>query len=270
MQSLRRALSIYGVAFVLTLLASGASAGGSGHTLELRHRPAKDLIPLLAPVLEPDEKLSGDGFILIVHASANRYRELADIVKALDRPLKNLRISVRLNEGRDSESDTAAIVYKRPDSSKARMEPAYTRRAATRSGEAMQVINVLEGQRASIRVSERLPEVNRFFLLTGRYEGLGAAVDYTTVSTGFDVVAHVKGRHAWLETTPRFSFYSGAGVRHVTFNELGTRVRVALGEWVNLGALVDRRQKVVQQILGGQSGTRDTRTRIDVRIQTVP
>ena len=61
----------------------------------LKHRPADELSPLTTPFLEPDERAVASGDQLILSASPERLHRLASIVRALDRPLRLLHLSLR-------------------------------------------------------------------------------------------------------------------------------------------------------------------------------
>src|SRR3990167_1650154 len=81
-----------------------------GQTLEvisLKHRSAEQLMPQLAPFVEPGGALSGSNDKLFLRASGRNQAEIRKLVAALDTPLRRLMISVR-QEGADSGAQSGA------------------------------------------------------------------------------------------------------------------------------------------------------------------
>jgi len=83
-----------------------------GQTLEiisLKHRSAEQLLPQLAPFVEPGGALSGMNDKLFLRASGRNQAEIRDLVAALDTPPRRLMISVR-QDGADSSTASGAGV----------------------------------------------------------------------------------------------------------------------------------------------------------------
>ena len=63
--------------------------------IPLQNRQVEDVIPIIRPLLERNEKVTGMRNQLIVRASPRRLREIKNLLKQIDAQLKNLRITVK-------------------------------------------------------------------------------------------------------------------------------------------------------------------------------
>src|SRR3990167_5412620 len=78
-----------------------------GQTLEvisLKHRSAEQLLPQLAPFVEPGGALSGSNDRLFLRASGRNQAEIRKLVAALDTPLRRLMITVRQGASSSGEA----------------------------------------------------------------------------------------------------------------------------------------------------------------------
>ncbi len=86
------------VTLIVLFLAFACSASQAGDRIEivqLQNRSAEELLPLIRPLLDADEALSGTGYQLIVRASDARQNEIRSLIAQLDQAARQLRISVR-------------------------------------------------------------------------------------------------------------------------------------------------------------------------------
>jgi len=68
------------------------------------------------------------------------------------------------------------------------------------------------------------------------------------VSTGFAVRPRTIGNQVELEITPRISQLNSRNF--IDFNTLSTTVRVGVGEWIDIGSLMQTKDEVSRKILG--------------------
>jgi type II secretory pathway component GspD/PulD (secretin) len=80
----------------LLLCALGAAAlAQSLEVIDLQHRTAEEIIPVLRPLLEPGGALSGKDYKLFVRASAANVKQLRQALAQLDRQPRQLFVSER-------------------------------------------------------------------------------------------------------------------------------------------------------------------------------
>lgn len=77
--------------------------------IDLRHRRAEEVIPVLQPLLEPGGALSGKDYKLFVRASAANVAQLRQALAQLDRQPRQLFVSVRRSTQQEIEREHASI-----------------------------------------------------------------------------------------------------------------------------------------------------------------
>lgn len=261
----------------LSILALGWIAGqaiaDTLHTIELRHRSAAEIQPLILPLLRADEALSGTGYQLFLRATDARHREIERLVARLDVAPRQLTITVQTGlrrseqRARDSvsghigaEGGVRAII---PDGGGAEPGLRYRgeRRASIVDATSTQVLRVREGQHAFIRVGQSVPSTERVLAPTGRRGTVLARGDRSEdFTTGFDVAARAHGDLVELEITPRLANPRDAEGTY-RFQELRTTVTAHLGEWIDIGRVLGETSDGNRAILQGartRSGQQDT------------
>ncbi len=64
--------------------------------ISLQHRPAEELIPLLKPMLKPEDGISGEGFSLFIRTDAKTYTSVRALIAKLDKPAQRLLVYTRI------------------------------------------------------------------------------------------------------------------------------------------------------------------------------
>jgi hypothetical protein len=95
--------------FLALLLFSTLAWGQALEVISLRHRSAEQLLPQIAPFVEPGGALSGMNDKIFLRASPRNQAEIRDLVAALDTPQRRLMISVR-QDGADNSAQSGAGV----------------------------------------------------------------------------------------------------------------------------------------------------------------
>ncbi|MHB8535969.1 MAG: hypothetical protein ACYDBW_11070 [Sulfuricaulis sp.] len=248
--------------------------------IPLKHRTAQEIIPVIRPLMGPDDALSGLDYRLIVRTSEKNFKEIERVLSRLDVAPRNLRITVQQTVAGDETSTSQSL------SGEARIgDPARIRLPARPSGERglvvqkdnlrysandrsttsgnsnTQTVMALDGQPAYIQVGQSVPYVKKILDLSQNRVTITQGVEYHDVTTGFEVVPHVHGDRVRIEITPRLATRQNPTTGLVRFQELSTTVDVRLGEWIDLGAILGNRSQVGRAILDStatQSGERRT------------
>jgi hypothetical protein len=227
--------------------------------IELRHRSADDLIPVVRPLLGIDGAVAGDGYRLIVRDERATVDAIEKVVRELDVAKRNLRVTVRQTSGEDVRRPGAGVAQE--DGGR------IVRRYATGQSETEQYLQVLDGETAYVEVGRSIPELSLFVELAGPHLELAQGVHYREVVTGFVVSPRLLGDEVELAISPRLSFLTDHGPRIVEFHELHTHVRLRLGEWVDLGGTMSGADAVSRTILRvwrtGSSASRTILLRVD-------
>lgn len=262
---------------LLGLLVPGLAAADEIRVIELKHRSAEELLPVVRPLLGREDAVSAAGFKLIVRSSGKRLQELERVLAELDVPRRQLTLTVRhatltdrartryeasgearvgdgtrvIVPGSGASGGGVAVEHDRAPDGHVRLEA--ERRATTSHQEIAQRLRILDGERAYIRVGQSIPHVQRILVLTGNQAILSQGVPLQDVTTGFDVRARVRGERVLLEITPRLSSLHDPAAGLVSFVALTTTVEARLGEWIDLGEIAGSGEEVRRAILA--SGT---------------
>jgi type II secretory pathway component GspD/PulD (secretin) len=279
------------VAGLLLLLATTWECASATETriVQLKHRDADDVMPALLPLLGQDGRISGRQYQLFVRTSERNFAEIERVLKEIDTPLRNLRITLRHADNRTVTTSEQQVTADRNlgDNTRIVLNPSTStrgglsarrqgaeghvqyrseRRTSVRSQDAAQIVSVIEGRRAYIAVGVEVPQVQSFLVLAGNHLVRASGVTYRSVSTGFEVLPRMHGAEVDLEITPRVAFFSDQGSQQVTFSELGTHVRIKTGEWVDLGGVLGNANEVGRRILGTRSSQSQEQSDFQVRV----
>ena len=276
-------------ALLVALIAVLAPAGVSAEemrVIQLKHRPAGEIIPLIRPLLGPEDALSGTDYRLIVRTSDRNLKDIERLLAQLDVAQRQLRITVeqRVADDRDTTShsvegevkigDKARI--KLPENSsdnrglvvqKDKLRFRTGQRTTTGRNEATQTVMTLDGQRASIRIGQSVPHVKQILALGRRQILIAQSIELQDVTTGFDVLPRVHGDRVRMEITPRLSTLRDPATGLADFQELSTTVEVRLGEWIDLGTILGHRNEIDRAILESAATESGERRTIRLKIE---
>ncbi len=265
------------------------AADGELRVIELKHRTAQEMIPLIEPLLAPGDAVTGMDYRLIVRTSEKNLGEIARLLAKLDVARRNLTITVRQGVASD-ESQTmheiagekrfgnARVILRKssaPDGSGltvggSRPDSLHYRTQRTDTsarGAHTQVLHVQDGQRAYIRIGQSVPHVRKILALSRDRTILTEGVEFQNVITGFELLPRVIGDSVRLEITPRLSTLENPGTGLVSFQELSTTVTVKLGEWIDLGRLGGAGEQIRHEILDSARVRASERRTVFVKVE---
>lgn len=211
--------------------------GQSLDIIDLKHRNAEQLLPQLAPFVEPGGALSGMNDKLFLRASSRNQAEIRKLVGALDTPLRRLMISVR-QDGADSAAEGGGSAAGRVVlgggapvvSGSARLYQADSRSRR----EIRQQVQTIDGGRAAIMVGQSFVLPLRQVVLTPAGVVVSESFVQRDLGTGFVAVPRLSGERVTLEISPRDDT-PGSLPGSVNVQRLLTTVSGRLGEWLELG-----------------------------------
>lgn len=202
--------------FVMLCLLISATAWASEEPVNEIYEtylPAEKLIPVLEPMLDPEDRITAFRNKLMVKAPRSRQDKLLELLEDIDRPMRNILIQVRYGSGDTRESSQHAIdlhyedanqgvridngatdqdhivVYKgssRDD--KIQVRAIARDHFSTENDNSLSQIRVLEGSQGFLQVGEEIP-INHFVLL--HPNGYGAPTKYRIVGNGIYVIPRI-------------------------------------------------------------------------------
>jgi len=254
--------------FLALLMLSTLAWGQALEVIKLRHRSAEQLLPQIAPFVEPGGVLSGMNDTLFLRASPRNQAEIRDLVAALDTPPRRLMISVR-QEGADSGAQSGAGVSGRVITGSGGTTVSgrghlYQSDSSNRRDIAQQV-QTIDGGRAAIMVGQSLviPLRQRVFTPAGVL--ISDTLVQFDLGTGFVAVPQLNGERVTVTVSPRDDT-PGPLPGTINTQQLLTTVNGRLGEWLELGGSVGEQSGSSGAIAGygTQSASRQRRLLLKV------
>jgi type II secretory pathway component GspD/PulD (secretin) len=261
------------LACVLALLTVGVPARLSAESLEaipLQHRLAEELIPILEPLLPPGAVLTGTGDVLLLRADAATLQQVRAALATLDRPPRQLLITVGQSTGRGARdsavrgsatigSGDVQVGVNRPPAPEPGARVEVQDRQDRTDIQSVASVRTLDGHEAYVAVGESRPFTSTSTAVGDRHGPVyGQTTQHREAQTGFYATPRVSGDRVTLEISPtQQQLGSGPRPAAVATQTLTTTVSGRLGEWIELGGIDD-------SLRGGTTGfvTWGTRTEL--------
>ncbi len=217
----------YPIHILMALLLFGGALGatlaaGTLEVIQLQHRSADEVIPILKPFLDAQGVLSGTGSRLIVRTTPENLAQLHTLLKRVDTAPRRLIITVQQNAD-DSEVQTG---------------DRHTRVISTgsRTAEAdTQQIQVLEGHTALIQVGQSVPVLQSALATNGGVAVAQDQITYKDVLRGFSVLPRLNGDQVTLDISPYYDTPSQEQGDAIDVQRMHTTVSGRLGNWLEIG-----------------------------------
>ncbi len=261
---MKRLLTLLTLLFLLS-----AAQAESIATIQLRNRPAAEVIPIVQPMLQPGESISGQGFKIFLRASRDTQAEVREMVAAIDQPVKMLQISVfqgstrglselgiggnleiesgdgriSVGTGTGSNSQGGSITYSNNGVSDSVTTTSTQKRLKNNP---IHQIRVSEGNEAYIETGKQIPYFSGAYWTRPR--GTAGGVEFKDVVTGFYVLPRVSGDRVTLQVRPFKNTESHAGGGNIQTQSASTTISGSVGQWLLIGG-------VSEQLRRAQSGT---------------
>lgn len=251
----------------LALMSVTPAIAQSLEIIELRNRPAEQLIPILRPMLDRDGAMTGTGFQLMVRTSPGNLAQIRQMVASLDRAARQLIIQVRQDRaGQDARFDARGNIILSPGNSRAAgtLSDANTQGASNIA----QQVRTQEGSPAFISsgTSQLIPQ------RSVRRTVNGVVVQDTAVerdiSSGFYVTPRVNGDHVTLDiSTQRDTPAAGMGAGAANISRTATTVSGRLGEWIEVSGMSQSGSNDGSGLLSRSASSSSVNQRVYLRVE---
>ena len=260
----------------LTLLTTNALAATEFKIFDLQHRFAEDLLPTIQPLVGNDGAATGMQNHLIIRASPEKMIEIEQVIATLDVARQNLRITVShqsnaqvtnsgiSTSGRKRVGDVTVGTSNYPRNAPNGIQIDIENKQTKLNNNSKQFINVMDGERAFIRVGQSIPYTQEWVTLTNRYISVQKTTEFVEISTGFSVRPRSVGNQIELEITPRIAQVNQNQI--IDFQELSTVVRLNHGEWLDLGAIMQEKDEVSRAILSSGNSKNSQNSGLSIKV----
>ena len=252
---------------LLLLLSSiSAMADYPLEVIELKGRPADEIIPIIRPFVSPDGSIVGSNYQLIIRTSRENLQEIRTLLQRIDHPPRRLLISVRQGAAEvDRKSgvglDARVSVGKQGTISTGRPLPEEGIRlrglnAGTRSDlDVTHRVQALEGHPAFIGTGQSIPVTDSQFFAGGPFPAYGSSTRFRDISSGFYALPRLNGDRVTIEINPQLQ-RTGSVDDRIDFQRARTSVSGRLGEWIPVAGS-DRSTAGDSSTIGTRLSTRD-------------
>jgi len=261
--------------------------GLSGHSrqfkvIELKYRPADEIMPIIQPLLKPGDTLTGHSYLLFVTTSPESLSRIESIVRRIDRASQQLMITVVQGDNAHevmSEIDISGNI-RIGDDVKIRVgknvrqpEDSITIRAGggrnRQDNENIQRVRVSEGTSAAIYIGLSVPVTTKPGRRSPHDRRPAEVLEYRDVLTGFQVTPRISGDRFALAISSQQEALSTAGHGVVETQQIDTRIQGRLGEWIEIGGILDSGQHIQEGLVYRNKGARDSQRNIFLKVEKV-
>lgn len=249
-----------------SVLVAPAEAAMKTYTLDAQHQLASEMVPTLQAIVAPGGVVTSYHNVLIIKTTPENFQQLQLVIQQMDSPLQQVLISMTSNQAQahkdvaiqlDDEIKTGDGNISTGNGNINQLRIDYDNIAEVRSG--TQGVRATEGYPAFVQVGEQIPVNNN--------NGWSSSTGYKTVMRGFYVTVQINGGYANIEIQAQndrlngpVSTGNGSNSPQVELNNnyteivingkkhrvkpiyerrtgtqgAATRVRVKLGEWVQI------------------------------------
>jgi len=203
-------------------------------TIQLQHRPADEVIPIIKPMLDESASITGTGYKLIIKSSPENISEIQELLEEIDIDKNQLRISVSMGNptgGRQTDAKESGVEGQIAiTNEKAKFDARIYQTESSKNKPAVQIMSVTEGYWASISMGQSIPTATR----TRNPDGtVTESITYQEVMTGYSVMPRTHGNQVTLTIRPLQQ--SSADNSAIEYSEIETTITGKIGEWLFLG-----------------------------------
>ncbi|HVS27740.1 MAG TPA: secretin N-terminal domain-containing protein [Burkholderiales bacterium] len=258
--------------------------------ITLKYRTAQDVLPIVQPfVNQAGGTVTGTQNRLIVRTTRANLAEVRQILASIDTLPRRLMVTVKQDTGlsaiqRSAELSGNAAVGKAqvivPPTGRdgrglivERQRSGNNVRAQVQSNESrenennVQQLQVLEGNEAFIRVGQSVPVPQETIIQTPQGTQVIQNTQFRDVATGFYVRPRVSGEQVTLEVSPQRESLGPDG--SVNTQSVSSVVSGRLGEWMELGGIVQSRTQQNSGIASRDSERNSDQRRIYIKVEEI-
>ena len=267
--------------FSSSLLTVVANAGQNNplEIIDLNNRPAEEMIPIIKPMLKPNDAITGTGYQLFVRTDAKTLAEITRLLQVMDKAPRNLIISVRNNANVDSEStdfnasgnykigdDTQVIVGDRPPHEEGTRIGA-NKNENRQDNNSKHMVRIIEGGKAFITAGKIRPYTNRTIIRHRDGVSVQDSIEYQDITSGFYVIPRLTGNgNVSLQVQPHYRSISDGRSGTIDVQESATMITAKLGQWIQIVGVDTHTKTQDKRILSRSRSTTDRQNSIYIKV----
>lgn len=246
------------------------SAFAEVKTIELKHRPAFELLEPVRELLDDGEKAQAADNTLILIADGDSLLAAEKLVTLLDRQLLPLVVRFRMSQQQQRVGQAISTEPTSHSTSQLSTGNSGARRLGNSSNEVEQSLRVVEGSGGWLEIGKEVPYKQQWSAYTGIVSGYAEKVAYKTVATGFWVQpVQVIGKSVLVDFEPQINQLAGQknqGPPKIRFSQLRSRLQLPLGEWYPVGEHLQQHNQVNRDIISWRTSNGESEQFFYLRI----
>ena len=269
-------------------LFAGVALADPIQTIQLKHRPADEIMPVIKPLLGPDDSLTGQGYQLFIRTSEKNFEQVRQMVSKLDTAAKMLLVSVFQGNDRElralgvsgnfqyQDSDAKVGLGSSDKSGQRGADVKYSTRNASAgahtfstrgrlSDNPIHQLRISEGSEGYIETGESIPYFSGSYWRGGRHGLVGGGVDYKDINTGFYVLPRIHGEQVTMDVSPYKQSQSRQRGGDIETQSASTRITGQLGEWLAIGGITGQTRRYNTSV--GSYGSTQSRDNASIWIK---
>ncbi|HUW26655.1 MAG TPA: secretin N-terminal domain-containing protein [Gallionella sp.] len=245
----------------ILLLLPQLAWGNELEIIQLKHRSAEDVLPVVRPLLDAGDVANGMNYQLILRTSPRNLEQIRKLLESIDVAPRRLKITVLQNADRETAArltgvsgnanvggGVRVIVPDSGDSSglnvelgqgQNRLKAKVISTRALEDERNTQQLQVLEGNRALVRSGQSVPVPQRQVIQDQWGARVIDSMQYQEAGSGFYVLPRVSGDRVTLEiSTQNDTFVPDGGDYPTTrIQQTSSTLSGRLGEWLEMSGL---------------------------------
>jgi type II secretory pathway component HofQ len=239
------------------------AAAQSLEVINLKHRTAEEVIPVLQPLVESGGALSGQQYTLFVRTSAANLAQLRAALEQIDREPRQLLISVRQGSSEDLRRDGASVSG-RVGSDGAAATVRGTRSDTRSQSDGVASVSVIEGGSAFIASGASVPIVTTIAAGAGRRPWAASSTQYRDLTSGFLVTPRINRDGVVLDIEQKNEQLRNGAIQT---QQLNTQISAKLGQWVQLGGVDQSATSSQRGVLSREYSTSNEAREVWVKVE---
>lgn len=247
------------VIFCASLLCTTLMSSAFAYELEiinLKYRPAKELIPILKPMIDNDGSISGEKYVLFIKTSYKNFQQIKSALNTLDAAFRQLTISIM----QESSANMKRYGYNvTKDATKTNAKVYSTQRKS--SNPKQQTIQVTEGQWATLQTGMSIPSISRSKNANGT---ITESIQYKTIISRLKIHPVINGNNINV----KIKSFTGSkdSVNSNSLQGINTSVIGKIGDWIALGGITSSTQNNQAGFIFSTQRTSDSTRQIFIKI----
>ncbi len=266
--------------FSLVFICFAIASGGQVAVIELKNRPADELIPVISPFLGPGDTLSGQDSLLFLSTTPENLARIQSIIAHLDQALQQLAITVVQGENAIDrlstidisgsviigDSVTAGVGENRSQPRDSIDIDAQSSQPTSYSSDIQRIL-VQNGATAIFYVGLSAPVAMEDLTHKGmRYHQIQG---YREMLTGVHVTPLVSGNRITLEIETRQDQPAGDGPAVVRSQQIQTQIQARLDEWIDIGSILGTSNRKEDSMITRSASQQSSQRHVFVKVAEV-